>query len=254
MKSVWVIAGITIKELFHERVFYLLAGFAFLALLLSSLLGDLTYAEQSKITLDFLLAGIQLTNLFFSIFMSITLLNRELNLGWIALVLSKPVSRFEFLLGKFLGQTLVQVLLVLVMGLLSTGLCSLTQIQINQEAVFQSLLLFIFEGFVMTSLIYLLAVNFGALLSAATGLAIFALGNVLEGATKTNQALATSPVWILLKGIIPNFKIFNMKGLVAYGISLDWGLLGIAGLYAFVCSVLYFLLASIFFSRRDIFT
>jgi len=254
MKSTFVIAGITIKELLHERVFYLLAGFSFLALLLSSLLGDLTYAEQSKITVDFLLAGIQLTNLFFSVFMGITLLNRELNLGWIALVLSKPVSRHGFLLGKFLGQMTVQVFLVLVMGLLSVGLCSLTQIQVNSIAVFQTLLLFIMEGFVMSSLIYLFAVNLGALVSAACGLSVFALGHIMEGAEKTNQAIASSPLWWVLKGVFPNFKVFNMKSLAAYGLAMDWGLLGIAALYALVCSVLYFILSCFFFSKRDIFT
>lgn len=254
MRSTLVVAGITIRELLHEKVFYLLAGFAFLAILLSSLLGDLTYTEQSKITLDFLLAGIQITNLFFSVFMGITLLNRELNLGWIALVLSKPISRSSFLTGKFLGQMFVQITLVFVMGLLSVGLCKISQIDFNFIAIIQALLLFVLEGIVLSSLIYFFAVTLGALLAAASGISVFAIGNLIEGAEKTNQSLTSDSFWWGLKGLIPNFKIFNMKSLAVYGLSMDWGLVGIASAYAITCACLYFALACFCFSKRDIFT
>ena len=254
MKKVFSISLITLKELLHERVFYLLGGFALLAVGLSLLLGDLTYAEQSKITLDFLLAGIELTNLLFSVFMGITLLHRELNLGWIAMVLSKPVSRTSFLLGKFLGQAFVQGLVILMMGLLTWGLCSMNAIVIVPKSLFQSLLLMFFEGMIMSSIVYIFAVNLGALLAAASSLIVYALGNFTEGAEKTKQALQQSPIWTVLKGVIPNFRVLNMKTLAAYGLSIEWNLVGILFLYTLICCFMYFAAAAVSFSRRDIFT
>ncbi|NBT58318.1 hypothetical protein EBT16_05995 [bacterium] len=254
MKKIVTIALITLKELLHEKVFYLIGGFALLAVGVSLLLGDLTYAEQSKITLDFLLAGIELTSLLFSVFMGITLLHRELNLGWIALVLSKPVTRTEFLLGKFLGQTFVQGLVILLMGLLTYGLCSMNEIVIVPKSLFQSLLLMFFGGIIMSSLVYIFAVRLGALLAASCSLLVYALGNFTAGAEKTNQALQLSYVWMLLKGIFPNFRILNMKTLAAHGLSIEWSLVGLLFCYTAVCSIMYFIVASISFSRRDIFT
>jgi ABC-type transport system involved in multi-copper enzyme maturation permease subunit len=254
MKKIFSISLITLKELLHERVFYLIGGFAFLAVGLSLLLGDLTYAEQSKITLDFLLAGIELTNLLFSVFMGITLLHRELNLGWIAMVLSKPVSRTSFLLGKFLGQAFIQGLVILMMGLLTWGLCSMNEIVVVPKSLFQTLLLMFFEGIIMSSVVYIFAVNLGALLAAASSLIVYALGNFTEGAEKTNQALQQSPVWTALKAVIPNFRVLNMKTLAAYGISIEWNLVGILFLYTIVCCFMYFAAAAVSFSRRDIFT
>ena len=52
------IAWIAIRELLYEKVFYVLVLFCVMALGLSLLLGQLTYAEQAKLTLDFMLAGI----------------------------------------------------------------------------------------------------------------------------------------------------------------------------------------------------
>lgn len=254
MKTVWAISFITLKELLHEKVFYLLGGFAILAVGVSLLLGDLTYAEQSKITLDFLLAGIELTNLLFSVFMGITLLHRELNLGWIAMVLSKPVTRTQFLLGKFLGQLLIQGSVILLMGLLTWFLCLANEISAVPKPLFQGVLLIFFEGIIMSSLVYVFAVNLGALLAASCSVIVYAMGSFTAGAEKTNQALQENLVWQTLKGVIPNFRLLNMKTLAAYGLSIDWNLVGILFLYTLVCSAMYFTVASMTFSRRDIFT
>lgn len=254
MKTIINIAKVTVKELLHERVFYVLGAFALIALSLSLLLGELTYAEKSKISLDFLLAGIQISNLLFSIFMGIALLNRELNLGWIAMVLSKPVSRTHFLLGKFFGQLTIQAMVILFMGGLLVGLCKFNDIQIVSQSIFQSLLLTFFEGMVMTAVVYVFAVNLGALIAAAASLSIFGLGNFTEGAVKVNSELEQNPLWLVFKSLIPNLKLFNMKSLASYGLCLEWQQVGIVALYSFVCASMYFVVASLCFSRRDIYT
>ncbi len=247
MNAVYRIALTTIQELFHERVFYLLGAFAILAMFLSVLLGDLTFAEQGKITLDFLLAGTEFTSVLFSVFMGITLLNRELNLGWIAMVLSKPITRTQFLFGKFLGQLGIQAVVIGFLGGIIALLCLARGIPLVPEALFQSLLLTFCEGMVLSALVYLCTVNLGALLSATVSLSFYALGNF--STHHQPDTLLTA-----LRAVLPNFQIFNIKTLVSYGLLLDWGLLGLAVLYALVCTGLYFCLASITFSRRDIFT
>jgi ABC-type transport system involved in multi-copper enzyme maturation permease subunit len=106
----------------------------------------------------------------------------------------------------------------------------------------------------MSSIVYIFAVNLGALLAAASSLIVYALGNFTEGAEKTNQALQQSPIWTVVKGVIPNFRVLNMKTLAAYGLSIDWNLVGILFLYTLVCCFMYFAAAAVSFSRRDIFT
>lgn len=254
MKPLFQIAGITVKELLHEKIFYLLGAFSLLAIALSLLLGDLTYAEQSKITIDFLLAGIELTNLLFSVFMGITLLHRELNLGWIAMVLSKPISRTHFLLGKFLGQITIQASVILFLGVLTVVMCRMNEIDLAYQSLVQSLVLTFLQGILMSAIVYFFAVNMGALVSAAASLGLFALGSFTEGAVKTNAALESHPAWKMVKAVVPNFRLFNMKTLVSYGLSIEWHLLGIVCAYTVVCTLMYLLLAGICFSKRDIFT
>jgi len=255
MNSVRRIALITVQELFHEKIFYLLGAFACLAMLLSLFLGDLTFTEQTKITLDFLLAGVEITTLLFSIFMGITLINRELNLGWIAMVLSKPITRNQFLLGKFLGQILIQGVVILFLGLLIGALCFLRDISIVPQALLQSLILTFFQGMMLSAIVYLCTVNLGALLAATVSLSLYALGNFTEGAPGINSnGTQVSFLGQTLKALLPNFRLFNMKTLVSYGLQMDWSLVGIASAYALTCTVLYFSLACFTFARRDILT
>lgn len=254
MKPFLNIALITVKELLHEKVFYILGAFSVLALFVSLLLGDLTYAEQSKLTLDFLLAGTQITTLLFSVFMGITLLHRELNLGWIAMVLSKPVTRTQFLFGKFLGQIVIQGLVIVFMGALTIYLCKMSRIELVYPSLIQSLLLTFFEGVIMSTVVYFFAVNLGALLAAATSLVVFALGNLTDGALANTSSGKGSMLWEIIQYVIPNLRILNMKTLASYGLMLDWKLVGILALYTIVCSCMYFILASLCFSKRDIFT
>jgi len=108
MKQALHISWIAVRELIYERVFHLLFSFVGLALILSILLGQLTYGEQTKLTIDFMLGSAHIAVILFSIFMGISLFQRELQMGSISMLLSKPVSRTSFLAGKYLGQILVQ--------------------------------------------------------------------------------------------------------------------------------------------------
>ena len=71
------IAWVAIQELLHEKVSYLLIGFALFSLAMSMVFGQMTYGEQAKLTLDFMLGATQLSMLLFSIFMGISLFQKE---------------------------------------------------------------------------------------------------------------------------------------------------------------------------------
>ena len=63
--------------------------------------------------------GLTSLMLLFSVFMSISLFQREMTSGSISMVLSKPIARTTFLIGKYLGQVAVQLSLCTLMGLIT---------------------------------------------------------------------------------------------------------------------------------------
>lgn len=251
MKATFWIACTAVRELLYERVFYLLILFSLLALGLSALLGQLTYAEQSKLTLDFMLGAIELAMVLFAVFMGISLFHRELALGSVSMVLSKPIARWNFLLGKFLGQWIVQSAVIALMGLIVFISCSRFGEHVSAMAVAQTLLMTIFQVAIVTSITYLFAVVSNAVTSALATLTLFALGHLREGAGE-NLGPGNHVAWGTLKYVVPDLEVFNMKALASYGQAISAVELGWSALYALCCVVFFVMMAALLFQRKDI--
>jgi len=222
MSQILRIAWIAVRELIYERVFYVLLMFAGMALGLSMMLGQLTYAQQSKLTLDFMLAGIQISMVLFCVFMGIGLFKKELTLGSVSMVLSKPIGRSTFLLGKFFGQIFVQFVVILVM-ILTTILIASPETESGVLSLVQTSILIFFEVTILTAITYFFAVNAGGITTAVVTLSIFCLGH-LQGSIAHNirPEYKSYTVWKIAQGMIPNLEIFNMKSLASYGHAMGW--------------------------------
>lgn len=246
------IAWIAIRELLYERVFYLLVFFAGAALALSAMLGQMTYTEPTKLTMDFMLGGIQLSMVLFSVFMGISLLQREFQMGSIAMVLSKPISRVSFLTGKFLGQVVVQFVVMVVMTWVTLLMCGKDS-TVTALAVGQCVALIYMEVLVITAVTYLFAVNAGSMTAALATLTVFALGHFSSHATP-KRSLTENTGWEITKTFLPNLEVFNMKAVASYGFSIPWYDFGISALYAIVIMAMFLSIAIVTFNRKDILT
>lgn len=246
------IAWVTIRELVFEKVFYLLVSFALAALALSVLLSQLTYAEQSKMMLDFMLGGTQMSMVLFSVFMGISLFHRELNLGSIYMVLSKPISRWVFLVGKYLGQVAVQTVVILLMGFVAYLVCFRFEGNFSALALAQAILLIAFECATLTAITYLFAVNAGAVTAAMATCCFFVVGHLRDRVNENIGQSTAKHVWTLTKALVPDLELFNLKSMASYGISIPWSELSLACGYCFLCVVFYLFAASICFNHKDI--
>jgi len=246
------IAWIAVRELLYERVFYILLSFAGLSLGLSLLLGQLTYAEQAKLTLDFMLGGIQLSMILFSVFMGISLFHREMTQGSISMVLSKPISRTSFLVGKYLGQLVVQGAVTLAMILVTMLLCSRFDVPLSYRAISQTGVLIFFEVASLSAMTYFFAVNAGGITAAVATLCLFALGHLRAPIGRNLAGLSELSVWGFLKTLIPDLEMFNMKAFASYGIALPWDEIGWISLDALCCASFFLTMAALCFHRKDI--
>jgi len=178
MTHVFRIALIAIRELIFERVFYLLLTFVIFALGLSVMLGQLTYAEQTKLTLDFMVGGIHLSMVLFSVFIGISLFRKELTMGSVSMILSKPISRTSFLLGKYFGQITVQLAVISFMILMTILVCSSYENFNSSIPLLQSGFLIFLEICILSAITYLFAVNTGAIVTALVAFSFFVLGHL----------------------------------------------------------------------------
>jgi len=243
------------RELLFERVFYILFSFAGISLALSFLMGQLTYTEQAKLTLDFMLAGIQISMILFSVFMGISLFKHELTVGSVSMVLSKPISRVSFLLGKYFGQGAIQTLVILSMSLVTLAIASSQTADFSPLPIIQTVTLILLEILVLNAVTYFFAVNAGAITASVVTLCIFCIGHIKETLRQAlGEHLERSLIWTFADGIIPDLEIFNTKALASYGITVRWVEIGWASLYALCFALFFLILASLCFNRKDILT
>ncbi len=92
----------TFKEIVRSKMLYLIAFFALLFLIFSLFLSQLTIWDPTKIIVDFWLAMIEIFWLIATVYVGSQLLFKEIDWKTIFLILSKPISRKDFILWKFL--------------------------------------------------------------------------------------------------------------------------------------------------------
>lgn len=114
---VFAIAHNTVREAVRNRVLYALLFFALVLIGTGVLLSTLSYVERERILQDVGLAAIRFFALMIAIFVGIGLLHKEVDRRTIFTILSKPIGRGEFLIGKYFGLVATLVLQIGVMAL-----------------------------------------------------------------------------------------------------------------------------------------
>jgi ABC-type transport system involved in multi-copper enzyme maturation permease subunit len=104
MTQVFAIAGITLGEAIRRRVLLiiLMVGLAFL--IIAPGLNELTPRGGRQVLLDMTLGIIKITSAILAVTLTVYLLPNEVERRTIYTILSKPVQRYQFLLGKYLGS------------------------------------------------------------------------------------------------------------------------------------------------------
>jgi ABC-type transport system involved in multi-copper enzyme maturation permease subunit len=116
MRGTLVIAGGVFKDSIRERIAYGLVFFAVLIIAASFLLAQLTAGQDVKIIKDLGLAASSAIGLFIAVFFGIGLVTKEVDRRSIYGLLSKPVTRTQFIVGKYLGLVLTLLVNLAVMA------------------------------------------------------------------------------------------------------------------------------------------
>ena len=96
----------TFRENLRDKLLYNLLVFALLMIGSSLLLMRLTLGEFHRLLLNVGLGSINIFGVLIAIFVGIGLVNKEIEKKTIYTIVSKPVARYQFLIGKYLGLTM----------------------------------------------------------------------------------------------------------------------------------------------------
>lgn len=256
MFKVWALSVTTLREMLREKVFFVVIFLAAALLALSFLLGALSFAEQQKIMTDFGFFAIQIALLGVALFSGSYLIAKEIEKQTCLLILSRPVTRGQFILGKLFGVAALNTLLMGALGLLLCFLLGLWKSSgVMWWAFFEIIMSLWLESLVVLCLVVAMSMVVRPVLALGGGMIVFLLGHWLGDlaffAQKSQQEVFISSVRVL-HWVTPNFYKMNWKS--AYfldaGIPMQNFIWMLAHMTGWI--VLLMLVAIYFFRRKDI--
>lgn len=243
------------REALRSKVLSSLVVLPFILLGLGSLLGEMSLHNELRVTTNL---GLLLTKIFtivIAIYVSLTLLNTEIERRTIYTLLSKPLYRWQFLLGKFAGVVAICATAVLVLGGISGGAMLYHGGNLGETFYVAYFLVFL-QAVIVTSLATFFASFSTPLLSGLFTFGIFLAGNIISqieiaiGHFRESSPLVV-PFFSTASIVLPNLEALSLSNELLYGIPIPPSYLGSAIGYASMYVLLVLLLTISIFKRRD---
>ncbi len=253
MRKVLAIALNTFRETVRDKILYTLLVFAFAMIGSAAVLIRMSVRAETRIFLDVGMAAISIIGVLMATFVGITLVYKEVDRRTIFTIISKPIHRYQFILGKYLG--LLATILVNIAAM-AVGLLLLSRALAGEWSwiVLPAIWLTYVELALVTALATLFSAFTTPVLSATFTLSLFLIGR-LSGELVAFLAKAPSAtvraIALGLYYVLPNLRAFDVKGQVVLGQlpGLGW----VMGATAYGMLYILFVLAAtcLIFQRRD---
>jgi ABC-type transport system involved in multi-copper enzyme maturation permease subunit len=169
-------------------------------------------------------------------------------------ILAKPVQRWQFLLGKYLGLLATVAVNLGLMVLLLVVVVWIYQGQLEPRLVFSGAMTLL-EMALLAAFATLFAVVTRPMLGSVFTLAVFVIGHVTEdlwALTKHVEAPVTRPLITGLYYLLPNLERFNFKAEVVHGLDIPETAVAWAVVYGLGYTALVLLLAVVRFRHKDL--
>src|SRR5437016_5597959 len=223
------IAYNTFREAIRDRVLYNLVFFALLLVGCTPLFGKISIGLERIILVNLGLTAITVFGMVIAIFIGIGLVSKEIEKKTLYTVLSRPVRRWEFILGKYFGLSLTLAMNTLFMAAgFFAALLYVAHSFTRADLSLLAAVYFIMLQFMMIVAITLLFSTFSSpLLSALFAFGYFLIGNFAEdlrGAANLLDGVSRTLV-LGISYLVPNFTALNIIARVAHSESVSAALI-----------------------------
>lgn len=268
MTTLLPLALITFKEGIRNRALYGITLLALLLLIANFLISGMIMQEVGKVAVDIALSAVSLSGLLLVLFVGINLMAKDLDRKTIYMVLSRPISRSQYIVGKFFGMAL---LIITTMVFLSV--CAMLSIQLIKmvyptyfprfswpmillalsfstlSLILLSALAFLFASFTSTSFITLVL----TVISYIIGQSLSDVKALVEAPQNVGikvSSLTVKAVQIAYY-LFPNLSVLDIKTQAAHDLPLSLSFIFWTATYGLVYTALAIMGAAVIFRRRE---
>jgi ABC-type transport system involved in multi-copper enzyme maturation permease subunit len=254
LSRIVAIASNVFREVIRDRILYLIALFVLVVLAATLLIPNLAAGTGNKIILDLGLAAMNVIGLIVAVFVGTGLINKEIEKRTVFVLIAKPMSHVEFIVGKHLGLSAVLAVLVVAMTAIYFAALMLMHIQFS----FSSLMVAVLYIFLELSLLTAVAIAFGvftsSLLATLFSLAVYLMGHLSQDLLKLGKITKNPGIERLMENlylVLPDLERLNLKNQAVYGLLPDGTTLLSNAAYGVLYTTMLLAIATLIFSRRE---
>jgi len=250
------IAFNTFREAVRDRVLYNLIAFALIMTAAAVLVGQISIQIERIVVVNLGLTAISIFGIIIAIFIGVGLVAKEIERRTLYTVLSRPVRRWEFIVGKFFGLagTLVVNTFFMALGLFAALFYVAHEFTRADLGLVVALYFIVLQFFLMTALALFFSSFSTPIMSSVFAFAVFVIGTFadeLHGVASmlpgVSKALVTGFAYL-----VPNFSSLNVISRVAHNDPIPFSLIGLNTVYAMLYSAAAISVAALIFDRRNL--
>ncbi len=250
------IAQQTVREALRRRVMWIFLIIGLFLIAMGPVFGFLSPKDSQTVLRSLGLAAILLAGLFITIVTCIYLIPVEIERRTIYTVLSKPVQRYQFILGKFLGGFTVVFINVLAMGVVFLAMLYMQERRLPPEMLLGVSMTF-FQMLLLAALTIFFSTFASPVVNFFLSFGIFLVGNMtsVTDSLSSNANPVVSNAGKMIHYLLPNFGNFNIQNSIIHptieiknpNVFIFQNII-----YAVVYSLVLLTLAVLIFDRREV--
>jgi ABC-type transport system involved in multi-copper enzyme maturation permease subunit len=250
---VLTLAKYTVRLYIKERVLLIVLLFGFILMISSYILSPLAVGAQQKIVVDVGLALVSILGILLIILFGASSFYRERERGILSALLAKPVSRVDFLLGKYLGTAFTVVLVMLLMAVMHFIVMLLSGVELNIN-IFWAIHLSLIEASLIASIMAFFSSFSTPVLGSFFTICVVVSGSLSKDLLAFAEQFGTGIFKIIATAgyyVLPNLSLFNVRQEAVHGLPLPEGFIYSVSIYGIFYTLFMLFLSALIFRKRD---
>jgi len=250
---VWAIATNTFREAVRDKVLHSILFVAAILLFVSLAMREISIGDADKVVRGVAMGGTSLVGATIAIFLGVGLVWKEIDRKTIYTLASKPIPRWQLLLGKWAGLWITLAVELAILTLLYLVVIGPQQ-GWPSLAFYQATALLMLELTLVTAWATLFSTFASPMTASAYSICVYLIGHftddlALFGAASEDPGFKRLAE--VLYRVLPNLSVFNVRAEAVQGIAVPWSEVGWAAAYCGGYTTLVLVLAMAVFERRD---
>lgn len=253
MKRIMSIAGVVYRESLRNRIILSLIALSILLIFVSAFISPIALGEKERIIKDIGLSSMSFFSMLIVLLAGTRLVYQEIERKTIYLIITKPVSKAQIIIGKYFGLLLTILTVTAVSGLflIITVLVFNAGFTVN---VLLAIILNVMQFALLLAIVIFFSTFSSPVLSGLFTLMLYIIGYLIKDLGFFIQRTGNVFAKILIRAImliVPNFYYTDIKLQAVNNLSVSGNYLMFAVAYMLLYTVFFIVVSIIIFERKE---